>query len=132
MEEGAGIYRTEESLKRTDQTLVDLHTRYQNLQIEDRSNCYNTELITAIELRNMLDVAGVLLHSALERRESRGSHQRTDHPDRDDAKYLKHSLAYRTEGEQPPRVEYLDVVITKWPPGERVYGAAPAKAGTGG
>ena len=127
MEEGAGIYRTEESLRRTDQTLDRLLERYDNLQIDDRSNCYNTELVAALELRNMLDVAGALLHSALERRESRGSHQRIDHPRRDDEKYLKHTLAYRSR-EGPPRIEYLDVVITRWPPGERVYGAPPAPA----
>ncbi len=127
MEEGAGIYRTEESLKRTDTTLELLHERYQNLQIDDRSNCYNTDLIAALELRNMLDVAGALLHSALERRESRGSHQRTDHPDRDDKKYLKHTLAYRKD-DGPPRIKYLDVVITNWPPAERVYGAQPVEA----
>ena len=61
--------------------------------------------------------------SALARKESRGSHQRTDYPKRDDEHYLKHSLAYRTEGK--PRIEYLDVVITRWPPKERVYGRKP-------
>ncbi len=127
MEEGAGIYRTEESLRSTDQTLERLLERYDNLQIDDRSNCYNTELVAALELRNMLDVAGAILHSALERRESRGSHQRIDHPRRDDEKYLKHTLAYRSR-EGPPRIEYVDVVITRWPPGERVYGAPPAPA----
>jgi len=123
MEEGAGIYRTRDSLQRTDRTLEQLHERYGSLQIDDRSNCYNTELVAALELRNMLDVAGALLHSALERTESRGSHQRTDYPERDDKKFLKHSLAYRAE-EGPPRIEYRDVVITRWPPAERVYGAA--------
>ena len=75
----------------------------------------------------MLDIAGALVHSALARTESRGSHQRTDHPARDDEKFLKHSLAYRSD-DGPPRIDYLDVVITKWPPGERVYGAEPAAA----
>ncbi len=126
METGAGIYRTEASLRQTDQTLAALQGRYGNLQIDDRSNCYNTELITALELRNMLDVAGAVLHSALERKESRGSHQRTDHPQRDDAAYLKHSLAYRQD-DGKPRIEYLDVVITKWPPAERLYGAEAAR-----
>ncbi len=69
----------------------------------------------------MLEVAESLAFSALARKESRGSHQRTDYPDRDDQKYLKHSMAYRTDG--PPRIDYKDVVITRWPPGERVYGA---------
>ena len=58
--------------------------------------------------------------SALLRKESRGSHQRSDYPQRDDVSFLKHSLAYHTGGE--PRIDYQDVVITKWPPAERVYG----------
>ncbi len=68
----------------------------------------------------MLDVAQALAHSARSRTESRGSHQRTDYPKRDDKNFLKHSLAYKTDGE--PRIGYKDVVITRWPPGERVYG----------
>ncbi|MHC4989946.1 MAG: fumarate reductase (quinol) flavoprotein subunit [Planctomycetota bacterium] len=130
LEEGAGIYRTEESLQRMCNTLGELHDRYQNIQIDDRSNCYNTELIAAMELQCMLDIAGALVHSALERKESRGSHQRTDYPERDDSTYLKHSLAYRSE-DGPPRIEYRDVAITNWPPGERVYGAAPAASTAG-
>ena len=130
MEQGAGIFRTEESLRQTDRTVEALHERYRNLQIDDHSNCYNTELTAALELRNMLDVAGALLHSALERKESRGSHQRTDHPARDDSKYLKHTLAYRKD-DGPPRIKYQDVVITKWPPAKRVYGAEASEAATG-
>ncbi len=127
MESGAGIFRTEESLRATGNVLADLHQRYNDLLIDDRSNCYNTDLIAALELRNLLDVASAVLHSALERRESRGSHQRTDHPKRDDAKFLRHTLAYRAEG-QAPRIEYLPVVITRWPPAERTYGQKPAAA----
>ena len=61
-----------------------------------------------------------LAHSALERKESRGSHQREDHEARDDEKYLKHSLAYY-QGDDAPKIEYKDVVITRWPPAERRY-----------
>jgi fumarate reductase flavoprotein subunit len=68
----------------------------------------------------MIDVAEAIASSALQRTESRGSHQRTDFPKRDDTQFLKHSLAYRSDG--PPRIEHQDVVITKWPPAERVYG----------
>ena len=68
----------------------------------------------------MLEVAEAGLHSAFRRNESRGSHQRTDFPKRDDQKYLCHSMAYRTDG--APRMDYKDVVITRWPPAERVYG----------
>ena len=130
LEEGAGIYRTEASLRQMCDTLGELHERFGNIQIDDHSNCYNTELVAAMELQCMLDVSGALVHSALERRESRGSHQRTDYPERDDGKYLRHSLAYRQE-DGPPRIEYHDVVITKWPPGERVYGTATAETTTG-
>jgi len=69
----------------------------------------------------MLDVAETIVASALARRESRGSHQRTDHPKRDDEKFLAHSLAHHQPG-GPPRIEYLPVTITRWPPGKRVYG----------
>ena len=76
-------------------------------------------------------MAEACAHSALNRRESRGSHQRTEFPERDDDKYLAHSLAHHREGAEP-RIEYLPVTITKWPPGERVYGRpAEAKRQTG-
>ena len=121
MEAGAGIYRTEASLKATCEKLAELRERFNDVVIDDHSLSFNTELTSALELDYMLDVALAVAHSALERKESRGSHQRTDFAKRDDAKYLKHSLAIRVEG-GPPRIEYKDVVITKWPPAERVYG----------
>ena len=126
MESGAGIFRDESSLKRTCETLAEVRGRLRNIQLDDRSNCFNTELIAALELENMIDIANAVAHSALARTESRGSHQRTDFPDRDDANFLKHSMAYRTD-EGPPRLEYLDVVITRWPPAERTYGAKPVE-----
>jgi fumarate reductase flavoprotein subunit len=69
----------------------------------------------------MLDVAEAIVNAALRRRESRGAHQRTDFPARDDQRFLAHSLTYRTV-DGSSRVEYLPVKITRWPPGERVYG----------
>jgi len=120
LESGAGIYRTEESLRKTCSTVARLRERFQNIHLDDHSVSFNTELMSALELEFMLDVAQALAHSALRRTESRGSHQRTDYPARDDKNFLKHSLAFRTDGE--PRIEYKDVVITRWPPGERVYG----------
>jgi fumarate reductase flavoprotein subunit len=66
-------------------------------------------------------VGQTIIQSALERRESRGSHQRTDYPQRDDDRFLAHSLANRAEDGQP-RIEYRPVTITRWPPGKRVYG----------
>ncbi len=120
METGAGIYRSEGSLKDTCNTLAELRARFGNITIEDRSLTFNTELVSAIELDFMIDVARALAHSALARTESRGSHQRTDFPDRNDKEFLKHSLAYMTPDE--PEIKYKDVVITSWPPEERVYG----------
>lgn len=120
MEAGAGIYRQEGPLQDTCNKLAELKERFKNLTIDDRSNCFNTELTTALELENMLGIAEAVAHSAVNRKESRGSHQRSDYPKRDDEKFLSHSLAYRTSG--APRIEYKDVVITNWPPAERTYG----------
>jgi len=121
MEEGAGIYRNQASLKKSEEIIRNLQERFLNLAIADRSFTFNTEITAATELSYMLDVAEAIIQSALQRTESRGSHQRTDHPTRDDQKFLTHSLAYRNE-DGPPRMEYLPVTITRWPPGERVYG----------
>ncbi len=121
MEEGAGIYRNEDSLKKSQKVIMELKKRFKNVSIDDHSLAFNTELIAAIELSNMLEIADTIIQSALNRKESRGSHQRTDYEQRDDKNYLVHSLAYET-GEGSPKIEYLPVTITKWPPGERVYG----------
>ena len=121
MESGAGIYRSGESLQASCDKIRELKERFDQVELADHSLTFNTELTTALELEYMLDVAEALAHSALARTESRGSHQRTDYPERDDERFLKHSLAYRTDGD--PRIEYMDVVITRWPPGERVYGS---------
>ena len=120
MEEGAGIYRTDAALRTTSEKLVELRERFVNLLIEDRSLTFNTELTSALELDFMLDLALTVTESGLARTESRGSHQRTDYPERDDANFLKHSLAFKTN--DGVRIDYKDVVITKWPPEERVYG----------
>jgi len=120
METGAGIYRDEGQLRQTCDQLAGLRERFARVRLDDRSRGFNTELTAALELDCMLDVASAIAYSALARTESRGSHQRTDHPKRDDTRFLKHTMAYRTDGE--PRIDYLDVVITRWPAGERVYG----------
>jgi fumarate reductase flavoprotein subunit len=121
MEKGAGIYRDEPGLRSTAAKIGELRERCRNVWLDDRSLTFNTELVALLELSNMLDVTEAILHSGLERRESRGAHQRTDHPRRDDERFLAHSLAYRRDGEAP-RIAYLPVTITRWPPGERVYG----------
>ena len=119
MERGAGVYRTEESLKEAVEEVRGLAERFRDVAMDDRDRAFNTELVSALELGNMLDVAETVVVSALERRESRGSHTRRDHAERDDEHYLKHGLAFaRPEG---PRMEYADVSITRWPPAERKY-----------
>jgi fumarate reductase flavoprotein subunit len=119
MEKGAGVFRTEESLKEAVEEVRALRERYRDLTLDDRDRAFNTELVAALELENMLDVAETIVTSGLERRESRGSHTRRDHTDRDDDRFLKHSLAFATT--EGPRVEYGDVTITRWPPAERKY-----------
>ncbi len=120
MEEGAGVYRTESSLRATSERIAGIRERFRNVQLDDHSLSFNTELTSALELEFMIGIAEALAHSALARTESRGSHQRTDHPKRDDEHFLKHSLAYRSD--DTSRIEYQDVVITNWPPAERAYG----------
>jgi fumarate reductase flavoprotein subunit len=121
MEESAGIYRTESTLKSAAAGLRGLQERFADVALDDHSHTFNTELTTALELSNMLELARTIVQSALERKESRGSHQRSDHPQRDDERYLAHSLAYLTQ-DGNPRIEYKPVTITRWPPGKRVYG----------
>jgi fumarate reductase flavoprotein subunit len=132
MEASAGIYRTEASLVQGAQKLRELQERFSSVGLDDHSRTFNTELIAALELSFMLDVADAIVGSALHRTESRGAHQRTDFPKRDDAKFLAHSLVLRNP-DGTPRIEYLPVKITRWPPGERVYGqqaeTAQAKGG---
>ncbi len=120
MESGAGIFRDDAQLRQTCATLADLRGRMAQLRLDDHSRSFNTELTAALELEFMVDIAEAVAHSALARTESRGSHQRTDYPRRDDARFLKHTLVYRTDG--APRTDFLTVGITRWPPGERVYG----------
>ena len=99
----------------------ELRERFANAAVEDGSRTFNTELVAALELGAMLDVAETMVACALRREESRGAHQRTDFPRRDDERFLAHSLVSRDEA-GAPRVEYLPVTITRWPPGERIYG----------
>ncbi|MGF1669169.1 MAG: fumarate reductase (quinol) flavoprotein subunit [Balneolaceae bacterium] len=121
MESGAGIYRTEESLKKSEKVIHDLQERIKKITIRDTSYTFNTELVAALELTSMLDIAETIIQSAMMRTESRGSHQRAEYPDRDDDKFLAHSLAYKSDNDIPV-IKYKPVTITKWPPGERKYG----------
>jgi len=120
LEEGAGIYRDEEGAAKTCEQIAGIKERYANIEINDKSNVFNTDLQAALELRNLLAVAETVAEGSLLRRESRGAHQRLDHTERDDENFLKHSLCYLQEGERP-RVEWSEVTITRSQPGTRDY-----------
>ncbi len=121
MEQSAGIYRDGASLRQGMDEIRRLQERYADVMIEDHSRTFNTERIAALELACMLDVAESIVTAATRREESRGAHQRTDFPKRDDVRYLAHSLIYRN-ADGSARVDYLPVTVTRWPPAERVYG----------
>jgi fumarate reductase flavoprotein subunit len=128
MESGCGIYRTASDMQATGDKIAELKERYAHIALDDPSRAWNTEWLLALELGYQLDVAQAMVHSALERRESRGSHQRLDgFSERDDAHYLKHTLAHHRPG-TTPRITYADVKITTSPPGVRAYGAAAEQA----
>jgi len=123
MEKGCGIYRLGTEMQETCEKLAELKQRAKAVTVDDRSDIWNTDWLAAIELSYQLDVALAMAHSALERKESRGAHQRLDgFEKRDDDKFLAHSLAhYRGDG--PPEITYGPVKITKSKPGARAYGA---------
>jgi fumarate reductase flavoprotein subunit len=121
MEDAAGIYRTGPEMAKGLDTLRELQGRVGRVGIADTSRSFNTELLAALELANMLDIGECILASGLQREESRGAHQRTDFPARDDGRFLIHQLVHRNP-DGTSRVEALPVTITRWPPGERVYG----------
>ncbi|MFN7087161.1 MAG: fumarate reductase (quinol) flavoprotein subunit [Burkholderiales bacterium] len=120
MEENAGIYRSEDGLAQACRKLAELRRRYADIELHDKTNVYNTDLLQALELKSMLDCAEAVTVGALARKESRGAHQRLDFAERDDKNFLRHTLArYRPDG--PPEIGYRDVVITKSQPGVRDY-----------
>ncbi|HYV08527.1 MAG TPA: FAD-binding protein [Thermoplasmata archaeon] len=119
MDLSVGIFREEAHLIEACEKLAKLRERFAHVGLADKDRVFNTELTAVLELDFMLDVAATIAHSARNRRESRGAHSRSDYPTRDDASYLKHSLAFRTDG--APRIDYAPVTITKWQPVERKY-----------
>jgi succinate dehydrogenase flavoprotein subunit len=121
MEESAGIYRSGPGLAKAADRLGALEERARRISLDDHSRTFNTELVTALELQFMVEVARTMVASALKREESRGAHQRIDFPSRDDKRFLAHSLCRRAS-DGSCEIEYLPVTITRWPPGERVYG----------
>ena len=116
----SGVYRTEENLEEARKTVLELRRRYQQVSVKDSSLYFNTELVEAIELGHLLDVAWTIAESALQRTESRGAHSRVDYPDRDDKQWLKHTFI-RKLGDDKVEFDYKPVVITKFQPKPRVY-----------
>ncbi len=119
MEDHVGIYRDESTLKQACKLIGDLKQRMKNAVVEDKDRVYNTDLVSALELDFMLDIAETIAYAALARRESRGAHSRTDYPKRDDVQFLKHLTVYETE--TVPRIDSMPVTITRWKPEARVY-----------
>lgn len=119
MDKNAQVYRTEESLNEALDKIKELRKRYEKIHVQDRGVRFNTDLLEAIELGFLLDLAEVLAYTARERRESRGGHFREDYEDRNDEKFMVHSMAY-LDGDQI-RVDWKPVTITNYPPMERKY-----------
>ncbi len=120
MTDNAGVFRTEESLKKQKEILKELHERFKNIRIDDKSKVYNTDLQEALELGHMLDFSAFIVEGALARKESRGAHYRNDYTKRDDKKFLKHTYAYMGK-RGAIKLEYADVVLGKFEPQERTY-----------
>jgi fumarate reductase flavoprotein subunit len=121
MEQHVGIYRNGEGLAKSVDKLQELRERFEHAAIDDHSRTFNTELLAALELSFKLDVAHCIVACALRREESRGAHQRTDFPLRDDQRFLAHSVIHRN-ADGSDRIDYAPVTITALPPAERVYG----------
>jgi succinate dehydrogenase / fumarate reductase flavoprotein subunit len=114
-----GVFRTDEGMRSAVEKVRELKERFQRVRVEDQGSAFNTDLMEAWEVGCLLDVAEVTAAAALERTESRGAHAREDYPDRDDKKWLKHSLAYLEK--DGVRLSYKPVTITKFKPKARVY-----------
>ncbi|MFZ5879600.1 MAG: FAD-dependent oxidoreductase [Chloroflexota bacterium] len=119
MFDDVGIYRSEKGMQEAIQKVRALKERYQQVKVTDTGRIFNTELLNAWELGNMLEIAEVVAECALNRQESRGGHSREDFPKRDDQNWLKHTLAWKKGGQV--QIGYKPVVITKYQPKERVY-----------
>lgn len=127
MDKNAQVFRTEDSLKSVTKTIEKLREEYKNISIHDKGKRYNTDLLEAVELGFLLDLAEVVVFSARNRKESRGGHMRDDFPDRDDKKFMKHTMAYLTgdatsdDAGDHIKIDWKPVVITNYQPMERKY-----------
>ena len=119
MDSQVGVYRTGADLEAALKKIKELKQRLPDIQVKDRGQVYNTDLLSALESDNLFDLAEIVVAGALARTESRGAHSRRDFPQRDDENWLKHTLAYYTP--TGPRLDYIPVNITMWKPVERKY-----------
>lgn len=119
MDTHMSVYRTGDGLKECVKRVREMRTQFRKASVDDGSRVYNTDLTSALELDNMLELAEIMALAALSRTESRGAHARLDYPSRDDANWLKHTLAYISP--DGPRFDYAPVTISKWQPEERKY-----------
>ena len=123
MDINAAVYRTEATLKEALNDVRLLKERYSRVSIQDKGQRYNTDLLEAVELGFLLELAEVLVVGALVRQESRGGHAREDYPNRDDANWMRHTMAYKQGNELTAdiRLDYKPVVQTRYQPMERKY-----------
>ena len=124
MDANVMVFRTEQTIKTAVEKIAELRERYLNVSIQDKGKRFNTDLLEAIELGNLLDLAEVMAVSALARKESRGGHYREDYPNRDDVNFMRHTMAYREvgdDGTETVRLDYKPVVQTRYQPMERKY-----------
>ncbi|WP_328749898.1 succinate dehydrogenase flavoprotein subunit [Streptomyces sp. NBC_00285] len=124
MDANVMVFRTEQTIKTAVEKIAELRERYKNVSIQDKGRRFNTDLLEAIELGNLLDLAEVMAVSALARKESRGGHYREDYPNRDDVNFMRHTMAYREvgdDGTESIRLDYKPVVQTRYQPMERKY-----------
>ena len=120
MDINAQVFRTEGSLKQALSDIEGLKTRYADVAVQDKGRRFNTDLLEAIELGFLLDLAEVLVTSGMARQESRGGHFREDYPSRDDVNFMRHTMAYRDD-DGTIRLDYKPVVETRYKPMERKY-----------
>ena len=113
------VYRNQAGMEDTLRDMTGFRERYASVPVDNKGSVFNTDLIFSLELGFMLDCAGAVTVSALDRKDSRGAQARTDFPDRDDENWMKHVVV--TKGEVGPEISYLPVSITKWTPEERKY-----------
>jgi succinate dehydrogenase / fumarate reductase flavoprotein subunit len=124
MDKNVMVFRTEQTIKEAVEEIAHLRERYKNVSVQDKGKRFNTDLLEAIELGNLLDLAEVMAISALARKESRGGHYREDYPNRDDINFMRHTMAYRevgADGTESIRLDYKPVVQTRYQPMERKY-----------